>query len=62
MNDRARQLVGVKGQAVGAFEHGVGRVRLGDSEWRGASDDAIGAGDPVVIVSVEGATLNVKRA
>lgn len=62
MNDRARQLVGAKGQAATNFEHGIGRVKLGDSEWRGASDDAIGAGDAVVVLSVEGATLNVKRA
>jgi membrane protein implicated in regulation of membrane protease activity len=61
MNDRAAQLVGAKGQAATAFENGVGRVKLGDSEWRGASDDAIGAGDPVVVLSVDGATLNVKR-
>lgn len=62
MNDRARQLVGAKGQAATNFEHGIGRVKLGDSEWRGASEDAIGAGDPVVVLSVDGATLNVRRA
>jgi len=62
MNDRARQLVGAKGQAATTFEHGVGRVKLSDSEWRGTSEDAIGAGDPVVVLSVDGATLTVRRA
>ncbi len=61
MNDRAKQLVGARGVAAGGFEHGVGRVKLGDSEWRGASADAIGAGDAVVVESVEGATLKVRR-
>ena len=62
MNDRARQLVGARGVAAGVFEHGVGRVKLGDGEWRGSSADAIDAGDPVVVVSVDGATLQVRRA
>ena len=62
MNDRARQLVGARGVAAGGFENGVGRVKLGDSEWRGASADPIGAGEAVVVVSVEGATLQVRRA
>ena len=61
MNDRGRQLVGAKGIAAGVFENGVGRVRLGDSEWRGASSDAIGAGDAVEVLAVEGATLTVRR-
>lgn len=62
MNDRAKQLVGARAVASGAFENGVGRVRLGDSEWRGASAEAIGAGDPLVVTAVEGATLHVRRA
>ena len=62
MNDRARQLVGAMGIAAGVFENGVGRVKLGDSEWRGLSADAIGAGDMVRVIAVEGATLTVRRA
>ena len=62
MNDRARQLVGATGIAAGVFENGVGRVKLGDSEWRGLSADAIGAGDVVRVIAVEGATLTVRRA
>ena len=61
LNDRGRLLVGGSGVAAGAFENGVGRVKLGDSEWRAESADAIGAGDVVSIVAVEGATLKVKR-
>jgi inner membrane protein len=62
MNDRAKQLIGARAVAAGGFEHGVGRVKLGDSEWRGVSADAIGAGDAVVVVAVEGATLTVRHA
>lgn len=61
LNDRGRMLVGASGIAAGNFENGVGRVKLGDSEWRAESADAIGAGDAVSILSVEGATLMVAR-
>lgn len=62
MNDRARQLVGATGVAATGFEHGVGRVKLGDTEWRGQSSERIAAGDPLVVTAVEGATLFVRRA
>lgn len=61
LNDRGRMLVGASGVAAGNFENGLGRVKLGDSEWRAESKDAIGAGDPVSILAVEGATLMVVR-
>jgi len=61
LNDRGRMLVGASGVAAGNFENGLGRVKLGDSEWRAESKDAIGAGDPVSVLSVEGATLKVAR-
>lgn len=61
LNDRGKMLVGTSGVAATAFEHGVGRVRLGDTEWRAESDDAIGAGDAVSILAVDGATLKVVR-
>lgn len=53
---RGRQAV-----AAGPFEHGVGRVRLDDTEWRAESLDAIGAGEKVEVLAVEGATLKVRR-
>jgi inner membrane protein len=62
MNDRASQLVGARGTAATVFENGVGRVRLGDSEWRGESRETIAAGDALVVIAVEGATLTVRRA
>ncbi len=61
LNDRGRMLIGASGVAAGTFENGVGRVKLGDSEWRAESKDAIGAGDAVSILAVEGATLKVVR-
>lgn len=61
LNERGKMLVGSSGVAAGSFENGVGRVKLGDSEWRAESSDAIGAGDAVSILAVEGATLKVAR-
>lgn len=62
INDRARKLVGQATVAVGPFDHGVGRVRLGDSEWRAESEDAVAGGERLVVVAVKGATLRVRRA
>jgi hypothetical protein len=61
LNDRGKLLVGATAVAAGNFENGVGRVKLGDSEWRAESEDAIGAGDAVSVLAVEGATLKVAR-
>jgi inner membrane protein len=61
LNDRGRMLIGASGVAAGTFEHGVGRVKLGDSEWRAESKDSIGAGDAVSVLAFEGATLKVVR-
>ena len=61
LNERGLQLEGARGVASSGFEGGVGRVRLGDSEWRAESEDAIASGDAVDIVRVEGSTLRVKR-
>ncbi|MES1203280.1 MAG: NfeD family protein [Pseudomonadota bacterium] len=62
LNERAHTLVGMSGLADGAFAAGVGRVKLDDTVWRATSAEAIGAGERVEIVGVEGSTLLVKRA
>lgn len=61
LNERSQTLVGNSALAEGAFVAGVGRVKLDDTVWRATSADAIGVGERVEIVSVEGATLHVKR-
>ena len=61
LNEPGRQLTGARGVAVAAFAQGEGRVRLGDTEWRAESDDAINAGDTVEVLGVNGSSLKVKR-
>lgn len=62
VNERGHHLIGQHAHAEGAFENGVGSVKLHDTIWRAVSDDAVGAGERVEILSVDGATLRVKRA
>lgn len=61
LNEPGRQLTGARGVAVAAFAQGEGRVKLGDTEWRAESDDAISAGDTVEVLGVNGSSLKVKR-
>jgi hypothetical protein len=61
LNEPHRELAGQRGVAAIAFENGIGRVRHGDTEWRAESKDVISAGDTVEIVTVEGASLIVKK-
>ena len=39
----------------------VGRVRINAEEWRARAEGPIGAGEEVVIISVQGVTLTVKK-
>ena len=39
----------------------IGRIRVGAEEWRARADEPIGEGEEVVIVSVQGITLTVKK-
>lgn len=60
LNDRAQALVGVRGEII-KFDNGVGSVKVGDTVWRVASDEALAPGQQVEVASVDGATLTVKR-
>jgi hypothetical protein len=61
VNEPGKQLSGARAVAVQAFEQGLGRVRLGDTEWRAASDEPIAEGDAVTVTGTDGATLQVRR-
>ncbi len=61
LNERANTMVGQTGIADDVFVAGFGRVKLDDTVWRASSADAIGAGEAVEVISVDGATLRVKR-
>ena len=62
LNERSAAMIGQLALADVQFSAGIGRVKIGDSVWRAASDEAISPGDRVEIVGVEGVTLKVKRA
>ena len=61
LNDRAARLVGRTVVVVGAIEHGVGRVRVGDSVWSARGPDAE-VGACVRVVGAEGTCLKVEPA
>lgn len=43
-------------------ERGRGRVRVGGEDWAAMADEALPEGTPVVVESIEGVTLRVRRA
>ncbi|MEN3971305.1 NfeD family protein [Sphingomicrobium sp. XHP0235] len=61
MNDRALQVIGRGVTAVRDFEHGEGRVKLGDSEWNARGPGDAKAGERLEIEAVEGTRLVVSR-
>lgn len=61
LNERSLSLVGTRG-VITVFANGVGSVQVQDTIWRATSDDALEAGQPVVVDGVDGSTLKVKRA
>ena len=62
LNDRARALIGTHVKAVSDFETGIGRVHVGDTQWRAkiASGD-VKANEELVVKAVEGTTLIVEK-
>ena len=61
LNDRARSMVGMRVKAVADFDTGIGRVQVGDTQWRASIVD----GNPVSgaelrVVSVKGTTPQVE--
>ena len=61
LNDRARSMVGMRVKAVSDFETGLGRVHVGDTQWRAKiANGDVKAGDELRVISVKGVTLNVE--
>lgn len=61
LNDRARSMVGTRVKAVADFETGVGRVHVGDTQWRAKMDEGNAkSGDELTVLSVTGTTLLVE--
>jgi len=63
VNEPGKQMAGARAVAAQAFEGGIGRVRLGDTEWRAScgEDEIIAEGDAVEVVGADGATLAVRK-
>ncbi|MEP3890206.1 MAG: NfeD family protein [Hellea sp.] len=60
LNDRARTMVGMRVKAVADFETGLGRVQVGDTQWRASiADGNPAAGAELRVLSVKGTTLQV---
>lgn len=60
LNLGAHRLVGRTVTVTAPIVNGVGRVRVGDSEWRATGPDAP-LGASVLVVGAEGATLRVRE-
>lgn len=61
LNERSLTLIGTRGE-ITVFANGAGSVKVADTVWRAVSDEALTPGEAVVVDSVDGATLRVKRA
>lgn len=60
LNQRSRQLIGVRATITEAVEDGVGRARIGDSTWRIKADEHLPVGTTVEVIAVDGITLHVR--
>ncbi|WP_369310291.1 NfeD family protein [Providencia rettgeri] len=60
VNQISHQLIGFKARLLMDTEEGFSRVRLADGSWRVYSDTPLLANTEVVVVAVDGITLQVK--
>jgi membrane protein implicated in regulation of membrane protease activity len=61
LNERSSTLIGTRGE-ITVFANGAGSVKVNDTVWRAVSDESLTPGEAVVVDSVDGATLKVRRA
>ena len=64
LNAPLQRHIGQQAIAVDGFVGGIGRVRLGDTEWAAKTQDTAepSSGSVLVVTGVEGAVLHVTRA
>lgn len=58
LNQRGAQYIGHRYELIEPIVNGIGRIRVGDSNWRVAGPD-MAAGATVVVTGVDGSTLLV---
>ena len=61
LNERSKTLIGTRG-VITVFANGAGSVQVNDTIWRAVSNEALSAGQAVIVDSVDGTTLKVKSA
>lgn len=61
LNQRGQQLIGRHLTLDNALVNGFGHVRIGDGNWRVQATEDLPAGCDIVVVAVEGITLQVSR-
>lgn len=61
LNQPGHQLTGRRLTLEHSLSDGVGHVRIGDSSWRVQAEDDYPAGTRVMVVAVEGITLQITR-
>lgn len=61
LNSPAAKLVGRRVTLTEDIHQGVGRIQLGDTFWKVASDEKLDAGTEIEIISHDGMTLNVQK-
>ena len=57
-------LIGKRGQVASDFSAGMGRVRIGDTEWSAEGVDGANfvSGDAVIVDSTDGTIVKVRAA
>ena len=61
LNDRARSMKGMRVKAVADFDTGIGRVHVGDTQWRASMETGNAkAGDELRVITIKGTTLTVE--
>ena len=64
LNKRMSRMEGARGQVVGGFVNGQGRVRIGDTEWLAESIDGtdLAAGTSIVVEGARSTVVRVRPA
>ncbi|BBB27446.1 NfeD family protein [Amphritea japonica] len=60
LNDRAAQLIGRRFRLEKDFDHGQGRVQIGDTLWKAEAEGSLAAGASVEVYGSEGMVLKIR--
>ncbi|MFP9229207.1 NfeD family protein [Pectobacterium cacticida] len=60
LNQRGKQMIGLRTTLTEPITNGVGRVNIGDSSWRVKAEQNLPAGTSVEVIAIDGITLHVR--